>query len=336
MIISAVANTTLAVGDCVCVAPDGRVTLALSAALTLAGGVLGVITVGGAAGATVKIQVDGLLIAPNSTVSSYGPVDVDPATGHQRVVGFFAPDAYPVGFSNAAGYTTMCRGLALNTHGAYAYNQDGGLVADYNADLETAGALATWTDRSGSLNHLAQATGANQPLVVAGILNGKKIVRFDGTTDYMSKASFVLNANEMTVYVVSSLGAVGSNPMIVYYNSGGCIVGHSGATGQPSITRQGGVVAWSHNIVGEGFAIRSVQFRNDGTNELFYQGVSRATVTDSTAIPTSGALIGVGALSNGAGFWMQGDIARLLIYNKRHTTVIRQAIEAQLGLDYQL
>lgn len=336
VIISAIANTTLAVGDCVCVAPDGRVTLALTSALTLAGGVLGVVTVGGASGATVKVQVDGKLDPPNSTVASFGPVDCDPATGHQRVVSTFAPDAYPLGFSNALGYVTMCRGLALNTHGAYAYNQDGGLIADYNADLETAGVLATWTDRSGSLNHLTQATGANQPLVVAGVLNGKKVVRFDGTNDSLAKTSFALNSNEFTAYVVSSLAAVGSNPMAIYYNGGGCIVNYAGTSGQPSCTRQGGVITYALNVVGAGFAIRSSQMRNDGTNELFYQGVSRGTVTDATAIPTTGAAIGVGALSNGAGFWMNGDIARILIYNKRHTTAVRQAIEAQLALDYAL
>lgn len=336
VIISAIANTTLAVGDCACIAPDGRVTLAVSAALTLAGGVLGVVTVGGGVGATVKIQVDGKLDPPNSTVTSFGPVDCDPATGHQRVVTVFAPDSYPLGFSNAAGYTTMCRGLALNTHGSYAYGQDGGLVADYNADLETAGALATWTDRTATGNHLVQATGANQPIIVAGVLNGKKVLRFDGTNDYMSKASFALNANEFTAYVVSSLAAVGSNPMAIYYSSGACIVNCAGTSGQPSISRTGGVATYSHNIVGEGFAIRSSQMRNDGTNELFYQGVSRATATDATAIPTSGAAIGIGALANGAGFWMQGDIARILIYNKRHTPAVRMAIEAQLGLDYAL
>lgn len=218
----------------------------------------------------------------------------------------------------------------------YPYNQGGGLAADYNADLEAVGALATWTDRSGSGNHLAQAVGAKQPTVVAGVINGKKVVRTDGVDDFMAKIGFVLGANEFSAYVVASLAAVGSNSIILGYNLNIVVVGHNGATGNPSLTRGVGTVTYATNVAGAGFALRSSQSRNDGTNELFYQGASRGSVSDATAILTTGVNLDMGALNGGAGFFFQGDIARILIYNKRHTTVVRSQIETQLIVDYNL
>lgn len=332
----ATADVAFAVGDCVAITAAGHATLALSAALIAAGAVIGVAIAPAVPGGTVIIQTDGILSAFTSGLVAAGPVDVNPATGRLRTVASFAPDSYPIGYSTSSGIVTMVRGLALNVHGPYVYNQDGGLIADYNADLTTAGALAAWNDSSGSLNHLLQATGANQPTSVAAILNGRKIVRFNGTTGFMRRSGFNLNANEFSAYVVASLAAVGSNPVLLGYNVSTVIVNHSGASGFPSLSRGAGTASYAHNIVSEGFAVRSSQCRNDGSNEIFYQGTSRGTATDSTAIPTTGTTLDVGALNNGAGFFFQGDIARILIYNKRHTTTVRQAIEAQLLIDYQL
>lgn len=332
----ATADTAFAVGDCVAITTAGHGTLALSAALIAAGAVIGVAIAPAVPGGTVTIQTDGILSAFTSGLAAAGPVDVNPATGRLRIVGSFAPDSYPIGYSTSSGIVTMVRGLALNVSGPYTYNQDGGLVGDYNGDLETAGALATWTDRSGSLNHLVQATGANQPLVVAGVINGKKIVRYDGTTDFMRKTAFNLNANEMSIYIVMSLIAAGTTSVVVGYNTSTVLVHHAGTSGFPTVDRGGGTTNYALNVTGTGYAVRSSQSRNDSSNELFYQGASRGTFTDATAIPTSGAALDVGAINNGGGFFCQCDIARILIYNKRHTTTIRQRIENQLTFDYQL
>jgi len=64
------------------------------------------------------------------------------------------------------------------------------LKAHFKADGLTPGALATWSDASGSANHLTQSTVANQPTVVANVLNGMPVVRFDGTNDNMKKSAF--------------------------------------------------------------------------------------------------------------------------------------------------
>jgi hypothetical protein len=67
-----------------------------------------------------------------------------------------------------------------------------GLIGWYKADalaLADGAAVATWTDSSTSANHATQATGANQPIFKAGLLNGKPVIRFDGVNDFMTFTS---------------------------------------------------------------------------------------------------------------------------------------------------
>lgn len=331
-----ISSPTLTVGDSVCITTTEKYTKALAAPLALAGAVLGVVTLGGPPGGFAVAQFDGVLPSAVTGLANSGPTRVNTTTGRLEVVSNFAPDDYPIGYSTSNGVVTMVRGLALNTSGPFVYSSLGGLVGDYNADLETAGALATWTDRSGSLNHVVQATGANQPSVIAGVINGKKVVRFDGTTDFMRKTTFALNANEMSIYIVMSLTAAGTTSVVLGYNVSTVLVHHAGTSGFPAVDRGGGSTNYALNVTGTGFAIRSSQSRNDSSNELFYQGASRGTFTDATAIPTTGSPIDIGAINNGGGFFCQCDIARILIYNKRHTTGQRVQVETQLGLDYAL
>ncbi|MDZ4771076.1 MAG: hypothetical protein SGJ24_18295 [Chloroflexota bacterium] len=48
-------------------------------------------------------------------------------------------------------------------------------------------AVAQWDDLSGGARHVTQATGVNQPTYRTGVQNGRAVVRFDGTNDFMSR-----------------------------------------------------------------------------------------------------------------------------------------------------
>jgi len=51
------------------------------------------------------------------------------------------------------------------------------------------GACSQWNDISGNNYHATQSTSANRPLIVASGLNGKRIIRFDGTDDDLRATS---------------------------------------------------------------------------------------------------------------------------------------------------
>ncbi|OFX27941.1 MAG: hypothetical protein A2033_10080 [Bacteroidetes bacterium GWA2_31_9] len=46
--------------------------------------------------------------------------------------------------------------------------------------------LIQWDDQSGNNRHATIPVGINQPKYKSGIINGKPIVRFDGTNDFMN------------------------------------------------------------------------------------------------------------------------------------------------------
>jgi probable HAF family extracellular repeat protein len=46
-----------------------------------------------------------------------------------------------------------------------------------------AGQISAWADQSGNTNNPIQATSSKQPLIVTNVLNGRRIVRFDGAND---------------------------------------------------------------------------------------------------------------------------------------------------------
>lgn len=314
----------LSVGDVVCVTSDGKATLANAAALALAGTPLGVVIDGGSTNSNIIVQVDGLL-QPSQTggIAAFGPVDVDPTTGHLRVlVAPYPPLAYPMGNCNAQGYVTMARSPQLVPVAPPTYASLGGLIADYNANTlaGSAGtALAAWADSSPNHQDLVQATVGARPTLLTNAIYGKNAVRFDGIAQSMRCANLVINSREMTIYFVMSLRTEGTGGFVFEYNISDTGMNHPGSTGYPNIVREVGAAGYILDVARAGYAIRSAQFRDDNSNELFYQGVSRATFTNAHLVPANGPFE-VGAHANNSGLWAPIDVARILIYNGKHAT----------------
>jgi len=321
-------------GHCVALTNTGKVTLANTASLTAAFAVFGVAKQAIAPNLPINVVIDGSISPTLGGLVSSGPVRCNPTTGALEVVSQFASTDYPVGGSNG-GWVSMAR-MVNNAFQPFVYGSLGGLVADYDPNTLANGTLASWTDFSGSGNHAVQATGANQPSVIAAAINGRKTVRGNGTTSFMRCASFLLNSNEMTVFIVGNLAVAGTTSVMLGYNISTVLMNHAGTSGNPSLTRGSGVVTYNSNVAATGYAIRSGSCSSAGANEFFYKGISRGTVTDTTAIPPTGAPLDLFAINNGGGFFAQSDIARILIYNKVLSPADTTRVYNQLALDYAL
>lgn len=59
-------------------------------------------------------------------------------------------------------------------------------INDFSAVTDVSGSASQWNDISGNGRHFFQATAGNRPLIVAGGLNGRRTIRFDGTNDFMT------------------------------------------------------------------------------------------------------------------------------------------------------
>ena len=63
--------------------------------------------------------------------------------------------------------------------------------------------VATWSDLSGNGNDALQAAGDAKPIYKTGIQNGRSVVRFDGSSDFMQTAAFASDlAQPNTIFVV--------------------------------------------------------------------------------------------------------------------------------------
>src|SRR5262245_37089532 len=87
-----------------------------------------------------------------------------------------------------------------------------GLVVELRADAgvtaDGGGFVSAWADQSGTANDVAQATAANQPLLVTGVTNGVQtfnVIRFDGA-DTLSRTatltSLPTNLTGGTIFIV--------------------------------------------------------------------------------------------------------------------------------------
>lgn len=203
-----------------------------------------------------------------------------------------------------------------------------GLAAWYDASqiagVSDGAALSQWNDLSGNARHLRQTTAANQPLYKSAIQNGKGVVRFDGTNDFMSVA--VAIAKPFTVFVVgrASRGIAANETFFGGGNSVAC----KGTTNGRYETF-GGPPTWASAAVGtkvNTFVVMSGVF-DDATSLVRVNGVeTRDTLATGSAV----SAVYAGA-SNGNADYLNGDIAELIIYNRHLTAAEILQVEGYLS-----
>ena len=87
---------------------------------------------------------------------------------------------------------------ASDANTLYDATSGGNLVAD-------GGTIARWEDRSGNNRHATQSLSANCPTRQTRILNGRGVVLFDGSNDFLASVAFGGNETWTRFVVVQSL-----------------------------------------------------------------------------------------------------------------------------------
>jgi hypothetical protein len=185
-----------------------------------------------------------------------------------------------------------------------------GLVGWFDASaitgLSDGGTVATWSDLSVSANHLAQATESVKPTYQTNELNGRPVVRLDGTDDKMAAAGSVAFKH---VLVVAKFSAA------TFPNYSGLITG-TGAGGEQIV------------LIGDGFDGTRTILHDDATQTtVYYRG---GTLGAEASMPGPMEAFHVMSLSQAAGwsittqlgqdranaarFW-NGDVAEILLYD---------------------
>lgn len=186
--------------------------------------------------------------------------------------------------------------------------------------LADADPVATWTDSSGNGNNATQATSGSQPTYKTNIVNGKPVVRFDGTDDWLAS---------VTMGGQRQIFAVFRNATALFNGYWGLLEARSA-----TVSDRWGL-----------FTISSDNFYNDPSPaEAWRNGVSVSPISASLApideffvlvytTPNAGsAARGIGQLQEVV--FGAFDLAELLLYDAPLSDSNRQAVQSYLGTKY--
>lgn len=207
--------------------------------------------------------------------------------------------------------------------------------------------VATWPDMSGEGNHATQATSGNRPTYRAGVLNGLPVVRFDGTNDFLtlgkaalgSTGLFAAAGQAFTVFAVSRVAP----------NSIGTIIGRAATSNRTFqlFYQRTSNPAWTPSFYLRGTQNNTGYEHDDGNGHLdavrwdgstatyFGDGVPQSATVGSASENTSEHII-IGARTGGTAFWLNGDIAEILIFDVALSPGDRQVVEQYLMTKYAI
>ncbi len=213
------------------------------------------------------------------------------------------------------------------------------LKADAGTNTTTDGAaVSNWADQSGNGNNATQSTTANQPTYVASALNGKPAIHFNGGEDLnLPTASTlgILNSDyEMFIVARTNSSSASPNFLISSANIEQFEMHLNGAAGARFIPT-------SATYIDEGsagqYADNNPHIFNaqaSSTEGLIrVDGVNGSDTLTNVQSSSDGALA-LGVRISGPGYYLTGDIAEVIIYNKVLTTSDRILVESYLASKY--
>ncbi|AUX39970.1 uncharacterized protein SOCE26_013650 [Sorangium cellulosum] len=231
------------------------------------------------------------------------------------------------------GYSSYC--------GSYKVNISGGVPAsglklwlrsDAGVNL-SAGKVASWQDQSGNGNTAATTLAARQPTLVSSALNGKPVLRFHGAQ--MLTLANQLEPTHFTVFVVGKNSKASE--------SFSMILGPGGSTPNNQLRWENGsqalFVGLGNNMpvitstIGNTRVYHALSARYDGSTMKVYRDGNLAS---SHHFTTTGPwiLLQIGAWF--ASYWMEGDLAEILVYESALSEGDRGAVNSYLRGKYAL
>lgn len=217
-------------------------------------------------------------------------------------------------------------------YGLYDATSGGSAVAD-------GGAVARWEDQSGNGHHATQGTAADRPAWHTGQVNKQPAVRFDGGSDHLNTAALALGP-ELTVFSVcrTSGNTGGGANMIFSADEGGAtrIIqfrsdSNDGSSQAIPFDSGGNPYFATAAAPPRGQFARISTRRSASDCRVFVDGQGgNAVGTGGT--PASGTrTTTIGGLISFPSTFLNGDIARLVVYPSALGDADRSAAEAYLA-----
>lgn len=209
------------------------------------------------------------------------------------------------------------------------------LAADSITGLADTDPISTWPDKSGNGNDATQS-GSNRPTFKTADLNGKPVVDFVyGSAQYFVLTNPIPVTTDLTFFFVYKKTASSTLTPIAGATTD--------ANGYPSLYE------WSDNYGYFGFNGNNVSYAltnlngvygyitlqsESGLDSVWRNGVNITVNTFAVATSTV-SLQHIGRVGSG-GQYSLGQIAEIIVYDRKITTVERQQVESYIATKYAL
>jgi hypothetical protein len=239
-----------------------------------------------------------------------------------------------------------------------------------NVTLGPGNAVTQWSDLSGLNNHFTQTNATRQPTWVPGVLNGRPTIRFDGTggstaastSDWLQADGAGLNTPDRTLFTFFAVTYDTADPFSLF-DSATRVQNpfRFGAFGAGFPTPRFNVEFWDRSpgvalSLNSAGSVISIAGSRDGSNNrvLDVREMSTLGTTNTSGVGNTnpvrwggnaGGLLGanananpkIGTINGGdGGFYYDGDVAELVIYNGTLNAADRAAVENYLRDEYAL
>lgn len=218
------------------------------------------------------------------------------------------------------------------------------LLAWYRADSYVGSdgdAVGTWSDSSGNGRDMTQGTAGYKPLYKTNIRNGRPVMRFDGTDDYLAASTqFQPVANKATVFYVLMQTSVASTTIwsnTTTGNGSGNTFINNGGTQAIRIYRGGNYYDTNTGVGANTWAYYTTILRSSstltGTATLRING---STISTSSSFGTGNSPNLNMQIGTGPASWFNGDIAEILFCDGELTSLMYIQVETYLKKKYGL
>jgi len=209
-------------------------------------------------------------------------------------------------------------------------------AADTSTITKDIGA-SEWRDKSGvGSKKFVQATGNDQPATGTETMNGKNVLRFDGSSDFMTAADPFLtgtgNGVPFSLFIVQRIIAA-TNFGMTYTTGGGFEFRQSSTTGSMQVNSDSATTV--HTFTGSSVGVDEIVtliFPSGATNNLFYQRGTAQTLSGSAqAKPQTATNTHTIGRRTGGSLPANVRIAEIIAYQALLTDLQRKAVESYLG-----
>ncbi len=197
--------------------------------------------------------------------------------------------------------------------------------------------LVNWLDASNQLNNARQPLATNQPVLVDSVINNKPVIRFNGSSSYLTLPEadeLGIQNSDYELFIVTR--STSSELQFLYSGASEAYELHlNGGLGARVIPRSGVYIdsgSPSDYTNGQAYIINSQISSTSGGLRIDDELVA---LVNSNSQNSSNVAINLGRRFNGS-YYLNGDVAEMIIYNKALSANDRESVVSYLSNKYDI